>query len=50
MNKQNKIKPLKNDHRKYHRVSTFTPDQQAFIKYLINRGYDLTLKVFQEEI
>ena len=37
-------------HRKYHRVSTFTPDQQTFINYLMQRGYDLTLKAFQEEI
>lgn len=37
-------------HRKYHRISTFTPDQQTFINYLLQRRYDLTLKIFQEEI
>lgn len=37
-------------HRVYHRVSTFTPDQQAFISYLMQRGYGSTLKVFQEEL
>lgn len=37
-------------HRKYHRVSTYSPDQQAIVKYLMQRGYDVTLKMFQEEI
>lgn len=37
-------------HRKYHRISTFTPDQQVFVNYLMSRGYDITLKTFQQEI
>lgn len=49
-NKRKKIKNPANLHRKYHRISTFTPDQQAFVNYLMQRGYDLTLKAFQQEI
>lgn len=47
-NKRKKIKNSGNCQRKYHRMSTFTPDQQAFVNYLIQRGYDLTLKTFQQ--
>lgn len=31
-------------------MSTFTPDQQSFMNYLIQRGFKGTLKVFEEEI
>jgi hypothetical protein len=37
-----------NQHRVYHRVSTFTPDQLAFVNYLKQRGYNQTLKLFEE--
>lgn len=51
MNKRDKkVKNATNLHRKYHRISTFTPDQQVFVNYLMSRGYDLTLKTFQQEI
>lgn len=50
MSTKNNTKQKHKNHRKYHRISTFTPDQQTFINYLMQRGYDLTLKAFQEEI
>lgn len=39
-----------NRHRVYHRMSTYTPDQQSFLNFLNQRGYIATLKVFQQEI
>lgn len=45
------VKTNKNRGRRvYHRMSTFTPDQQSFMNYLIQRGFKGTLKVFEEEI
>lgn len=38
-------------HRKYHRVSTFTPDQQTLVNFIWCKEVTiLLLKAFQEEI
>ena len=38
------------DHRKYHRVSKISPDEEVFKNYLAKRGYKNTARVFEREI